>query len=313
MKNKLSFRVGWVFLLLVVAVCRVDKLEKQLAPQYAEFLSQVRYIITNEERKAFLGLPDSDRPQFIEDFWKRRDPDPSTVENEFKIEYFKRLEKAKRLFIGEGRPGWLTDRGRIYILFGPPAQRSTTPMTGDAYGRCQEVWYYGDFPVIFVDTNCNGNFILANLGLEHLQNLNAAQAAAQNTIVSGKMPQTDFDLSLKMNPQAELRVAGLVVIEIPYRSIWFSSEGGKLATTFDLELEIRDSKNELRWEYKNSYNLAMTGEQLKENQNNKYKIEIPFIVDQDVAAIRQGKNKIQVVLKNKTGKEEMRKVAEFSL
>lgn len=313
MKNKLSFRVGWVFLLLVVAVCRVDKLEKQLAPQYAEFLSQVRYIITNEERKAFLGLPDSDRPQFIEDFWKRRDPDPSTVENEFKIEYFKRLEKAKRLFIGEGRPGWLTDRGRIYILFGPPAQRSTTPMTGDAYGRCQEVWYYGDFPVIFVDTNCNGNFILANLGLEHLQNLNAAQAAAQNTIVSEKMPQTDFDLSLKMNPQAELRVAGLVVIEIPYRSIWFSSEGGKLATTFDLELEIRDSKNELRWEYKNSYNLGMTGEQLKENQNNKYKIEIPFIVDQDVAAIRQGKNKIQVVLKNKTGKEEMRKVVEFRL
>jgi len=313
MKNRLGFQVAAVLFLLIAAACRVDKLEQQLGPQDAEFLSQVRYIITNEERKAFLAVPDSDKPQFIEEFWKRRDPDPDTEANEFKIEYFKRVEKANRLFIGEGRPGWLTDRGRIYILFGPPSQRSTTPMTGDAYGRCQEVWYYGDFPVIFVDTNCNGNFILATLNLEHLHDFNAAQAAAQNTIVSEKKPQIDFDLSLQKNAKVESRVEGLAVIEIPVRSIWFSSEGGKLATTFELELEIRDSKNALRWRYKHSYDVAMTTEQLKENQNNKYKIEIPFAVDQDVAAFRQGKNKIQVVLRNTTGKEELRKVAEFSL
>ncbi len=313
MKNNSNFRLGWVFFLLFAAACRVDKLEQQLAPQYAEFLSQIRYIITGQERKDFLSLPDSEKPQFIAEFWKRRDPDPDTEVNEFKIEYFKRLEKANQLFIGEGRPGWLTDRGRIHILFGPPSQRLTTPMTGDAYGRCQEVWYYGNFPVIFVDMNCNGNYILATLNLEHLHDLNMAQAAARNTIFSEKKPQIEFDLNLRKNPQVESRVEGLVEIEIPVRSIWFSSEGGKLTTTFDVELEIRDSQNAVRWQYKNSYNVAMTAEQLKGNQNSKYKIEIPFAVDQDVEAFRQGKNKIQVVLKNKTGKEELRKVAEFSL
>lgn len=313
MKNNSNFRLGWVFFLLFAAACRVDKLEQQLAPQYAEFLSQIRYIITGQERKDFLSLPDSEKPQFIAEFWKRRDPDPDTEVNEFRIEYFKRLEKANQLFIGEGRPGWLTDRGRIHILFGPPSQRLTTPMTGDAYGRCQEVWYYGNFPVIFVDLNCNGNYILATLNLEHLHDLNMAQAAARNTIFSEKKPQIEFDLNLRKNPQVESRVEGLVEIEIPVRSIWFSSEGGKLTTTFDVELEIRDSQNAVRWQYKNSYNVAMTAEQLKANQNSKYKIEIPFAVDQDVEAFRQGKNKIQVVLKNKTGKEELRKVAEFSL
>lgn len=313
MKNNSNFRLGWVFFLLFAAACRVDKLEQQLAPQYAEFLSQIRYIITGQERKDFLSLPDSEKPQFIAEFWKRRDPDPDTEVNEFKIEYFKRLEKANQLFIGEGRPGWLTDRGRIHILFGPPSQRLTTPMIGDAYSRCQEVWYYGNFPVIFVDLNCNGNYILATLNLEHLHDLNMAQAAARNTIFSEKKPQIEFDLNLRKNPQVESRVEGLVEIEIPVRSIWFSSEGGKLTTTFDVELEIRDSQNAVRWQYKNSYNVAMTAEQLKANQNSKYKIEIPFAVDQDVEAFRQGKNKIQVVLKNKTGKEELRKVAEFSL
>lgn len=313
MKNNSNFRLGWVFFLLFAAACRVDKLEQQLAPQYAEFLSQIRYIITGQERKDFLSLPDSEKPQFIAEFWKRRDPDPDTEVNEFKIEYFKRLEKANQLFIGEGRPGWLTDRGRIHILFGPPSQRLTTPMIGDAYSRCQEVWYYGNFPVIFVDMNCNGNYILATLNLEHLHDLNMAQAAARNTIFSEKKPQIEFDLNLRKNPQVESRVEGLVEIEIPVRSIWFSSEGGKLTTTFDVELEIRDSQNAVRWQYKNSYNVAMTAEQLKANQNSKYKIEIPFAVDQDVEAFRQGKNKIQVVLKNKTGKEELRKVAEFSL
>jgi hypothetical protein len=57
----------------------------------------------------------------------------------------------------------------------------------------------------------------------------------------------------------------------------------------------------------------MTPEQLKENQKNKYRIEIPFAVDQDVDAFRQGRNKIQIVLKNRTGLEELRKVAEFRL
>jgi GWxTD domain-containing protein len=313
MKKQLRLSVGWVSLLLIAGACRVSQVEQQLSPQNSEFLSQVRYIITNKEKKDFLALPDSEKGQFIEEFWKRRDPNPATKENEFKIEYFKRIDGANQLFGGEGRPGWLTDRGKIYILFGPPASRSTTPLTGDAGGRCQEVWYYGAFPVIFVDMNCDGHFILGTLDLAHLHNLNMAQEIAQNPIVSEKGPRIDFDFSLRKNTKVESRVEGLVEIEIPVRTIWFSSEGGKFATTFDVELEIRDSDNAVRWQYKNSYNVAMTPEQLKENQKNSYRIEIPFAVDQDVEAFREGRNKIQIVLKNRTGQEELRKVADFKL
>lgn len=105
--------------------CRLYKLEKKLDPVNAEFLSKVRYIITGKERKIFLELPDSEKERFREEFWKRRDPDLSTEENEFKMEYFNRKEKANEAFVSEGKPGWLTDRGRIYILFGPPMERIT--------------------------------------------------------------------------------------------------------------------------------------------------------------------------------------------
>lgn len=313
MKKSLRFGIGGVVLLVVAAACRVNTAEQQLSPENSEFLSQVRYIITPEEKNDFLALPDSAKPQFIAAFWKRRDPDSSTVENEFKVEYFKRIEKANQLFGGEGRPGWLTDRGRIYILFGPPSSRTATPMTGDSYGRCQEVWYYGDFPVIFRDTNCNGNFVLATLNLEHLHDLNAAQAVAQNPISREEKPQIDFDFSLRKNTQVESRVECLLEIKIPVRSIWFSSEGGQFTTTFDVEIEVRDNKKAIRWQYKNSYPVAMTEEQLKKSQEGNYKIDIPFTIDQDVETFRQGKNEIKIVLKNKTGKEELRKTAEFTL
>ncbi len=81
-------------------------------------------------------MPPSERKNFREEFWKRRDLDPSTEENEFKMEYFNRIEKANDLFISEGRPGWLTDRGSIYILLGPPMNRLTYPMGIDGYSRC---------------------------------------------------------------------------------------------------------------------------------------------------------------------------------
>lgn len=65
----------------------------------AEFLSKVRYIINKKERKIFLELPDSEKERFKDEFWERRDPDPETEENEFKMEYFNRIEKANDLFM----------------------------------------------------------------------------------------------------------------------------------------------------------------------------------------------------------------------
>jgi GWxTD domain-containing protein len=94
-----------------------------------DFYEKVEYIITKEEAKIFLELPPASRPRFIEEFWLRRDPTPGTELNEFKEAYYRRIEEANHLFRG-ARPGWRQDRGRFYILFGPPDERRTNPMGG---------------------------------------------------------------------------------------------------------------------------------------------------------------------------------------
>jgi GWxTD domain-containing protein len=90
---------------------------------YTKWLEEdVAYIITNEERRTFLGLEtDNERANFIEQFWKRRDPTPETPENEFKDEHYRRIAWANLRFpTAQGKAGWKTDRGRIYIVYGPP-------------------------------------------------------------------------------------------------------------------------------------------------------------------------------------------------
>src|SRR6202790_2873105 len=111
------------------------KLEKELATPYKKWLEEeVPYIISDEERSAFLQLQtNEEREQFIEAFWQRRDPTPDTVENEFKEEHYRRIAYANERF-ASGIPGWRTDRGRIYIIWGKPDEIESHP-TGGNYER----------------------------------------------------------------------------------------------------------------------------------------------------------------------------------
>jgi GWxTD domain-containing protein len=94
----------------------------------------VAWIITDEERSAFKQLSnDEERENFIESFWQRRDPTPDTAENEFKDEHYRRIAYANEHFPA-GIPGWKTDRGRIYIVFGPPDEIESHP-SGGTYER----------------------------------------------------------------------------------------------------------------------------------------------------------------------------------
>src|SRR5713101_7765517 len=114
------------------------KLFKELATPYKKWLDEdVKYIITDEERKAFLQLAtNEEREQFIEQFWLRRDPTPDTVENEFKEEHYRRIAYANERF-ASGIPGWKTDRGRIYIIWGPADEIESHP-SGGSYDRPPE-------------------------------------------------------------------------------------------------------------------------------------------------------------------------------
>jgi GWxTD domain-containing protein len=107
----------------------------ELKKVYKDWLNEdVAYIITDEERKQFKKLvTDEEREQFIEAFWRRRDPDPDTDENEYKEQYYERVAYANEHY-ASGIPGWKTDRGRIYIMFGKPDETESHP-SGGSYQR----------------------------------------------------------------------------------------------------------------------------------------------------------------------------------
>lgn len=113
-------------------------LRQELGKSYKKWLDEdVRWIITDEERQAFLRLSnDEERDNFIENFWARRDPTPDTPENEYKEEIYRRIAYANEHF-ASGVPGWKTDRGRIYIMYGKPDEIDSHP-SGGYYERPTE-------------------------------------------------------------------------------------------------------------------------------------------------------------------------------
>jgi GWxTD domain-containing protein len=152
-------------------------LRKELATPYRKWLNEdVAYIITDEERSAFMRLQtDEEREQFIENFWLRRDPSPDTIENEYKEEHYRRIAYANEHF-PSGIPGWKTDRGRIYITYGPPDEIDDHS-SGGSYDRPPQEgggttatfpfqqWRYryiegvgNDIIIEFVDPSMSGEF-----------------------------------------------------------------------------------------------------------------------------------------------------------
>ena len=112
--------------------------KKEVSKVYRKWLDEdVVYIISDEERAAFKQLSnDEERDNFIEAFWARRDPTPDTAENEFKEEHYARIAYANEHFAA-GIPGWKSDRGRIYIMYGKPDEIDSHP-SGGTYERPME-------------------------------------------------------------------------------------------------------------------------------------------------------------------------------
>jgi len=128
---------------LVLPAQSDDKREERIRQEesvdyYDKWLNEdVKYIISDEERSVFNALTTpEEKEQFIEQFWFRRDPDPRTAENEFKTEHYRRIAYANEHFTS-GDPGWMTDRGKVYITWGPPANIVSRP-TGGFYVRTIE-------------------------------------------------------------------------------------------------------------------------------------------------------------------------------
>ena len=156
---------------------RLKNTRAELKGEYKKWLDEdVRWIITDEEERAFKNLAnDEERDQFIEQFWLRRNPNPDSPENEFRDEHYARIAYANEHFAA-GKPGWMTDRGHIYIAYGKPDSIDSHP-SGGSYDRPMEegggntstfpfeTWHYrylqgvGDnIDIEFVDTCMCGDY-----------------------------------------------------------------------------------------------------------------------------------------------------------
>ena len=156
------------------------KVKPELKEAYKKWRNtDAAYIITKEEKRAFDALTtDEERENFIENFWRRRDPNPDTEENEYREEYYERIAYANQHYTS-GIPGWKTDRGRIYIAWGKPDSVESHP-SGGSYDRPSyegggstttypfEVWFYrhldgvGDgVEIEFVDPTGTGEYRIA--------------------------------------------------------------------------------------------------------------------------------------------------------
>ncbi len=189
-------------------------IEETVNSVYKRWLDEdVRWIITDEERKTFKTLKtDDEREQFIEQFWLRRDPDPDTDSNEYREEYYQRIAYANEKFTS-GIPGWKTDRGRIYIMFGKADQVESHP-SGGSYDRPTwegggttstypfEIWWYryvegvgSDVEIEFVDPSGSGEYRIARNANEKdalLYTPNAGLTLAEQLGLSSKADRIAF-------------------------------------------------------------------------------------------------------------------------
>ncbi|HSR52849.1 MAG TPA: GWxTD domain-containing protein [Acidobacteriota bacterium] len=164
----------------VAAQSNEQKRQEESTDYYKKWLDQdVRYIITEAEKEIFEKLATAEeKEQFIEQFWLRRDPDPRTPTNEYKEEHYRRIAYANDHY-KSGFAGWKTDRGRIYIIHGPPDEIERNPSGGGYERRFSEGggatatypferWWYRNLPGLgsdieleFVDKSWTGEYKLA--------------------------------------------------------------------------------------------------------------------------------------------------------
>lgn len=301
MKKSNQYLITFILVSFFLSSCSLFTPKKHLSPDHQEFLSKVRYIITHKEKKIFLNLAPSERDEFIEEFWEKRDPDPETEENEFKKKYFERIEEANHLFAEGATAGWLEDRGRIYILLGPPEHRDAYPRGYTFYGPPMEIWYYGVYPILFTDEFYSGDY---ELEPRSAQNLALLLKAQQDLKPDVEMDRVSFDFTLKMEKLSPHRIK--IKVQVPYENISFKEAGPKLHTTLSLHLKIFTQAQEKVWNFQKEYPLSLTPEELKESRGKDYVIPLQ-------KELSPGKFRVTVSLKNETDSQKIEKSKNFRI
>jgi len=165
---------------------------------------EIRYVATDKELGEFVELKPGERAKWVQDFWKRRDPTPDTPINEYKLEHYKRLRYAQKKFQWGRKPGWKTDRGKVFIKYGSPNDVELKPMgdvalMGGWYSKPFEKWSYDYIPYVgtdiqflFVDLHMTGDYELAG-SIKDTSNTPDEKVQASRSDLSSQQQTSAFE------------------------------------------------------------------------------------------------------------------------
>lgn len=296
------------FLILGVTGCGGGK-KVALDPESQDFYTYAYLIMTSVEKDIFRHLPDKEaRAEFIEDFWAKRDPDPDTEENEFKQEFFRRIEYANQRF-KEGPPGWKTERGRIYIYLGPPDKfeeifnhYEVVAMTGERVRGSVIIWIYYRYNlgIKFMDVKGNGKFTMDPMyGLAGSLTDAIEMAKLGVGYDSGSMSPKYLDFDLKYDVEKKE-----VVIHFPVKGINFLEEEGLLKADFEFEFHVNEKDGPWRDKFKESRSVAKPEEELLEME------KIVFVFSYD---LEPGKYYFDVIIRGGESIDKTRKIFDIKI
>ena len=273
----------------------------KLDPVSKDFYDTARLIMTKQESKIFKHLPDKEsREEFIDEFWVKRDPDKDTEENEFKEEFFSRIEYANTHFF-EGPPGWKTDRGRMYIYFGPPDRMDQNPMSNiqNLRGWILWVYYRYGFAVYFFDRRGDGQYNIeptpAALGGGLVGDFTYAMEMAR----LGFIPQQDSMIDQFVNFDLDYdKQDEKFVVSIPIEALVFEEKESLLKLDLEFEIFIYEDETGTKDKILHSEHFEATEENIlgrdevifsipKELAPGKYFVDVIVTVKPDVGKVRK--------------------------
>jgi len=206
-----------------------------LDPESRDFYETARLVMTEAEKDIFSHLPDAEsRREFIKDFWAKRDPEPDTENNEFKEEFEKRLDYANKHF-REGKRGWNTDRGRIYVYLGSPEKTEEffPQPTADLRGSViYWIYYRYDLGIEFMDEKGVGAFTITQISGDLFGAMEAAKLGAIYRGDGGDSKKfVNFDLVYEKKKRQ-------FVLSLPIKRLSFRDEGGLIKAEFEFEFYV---------------------------------------------------------------------------
>ncbi len=298
-KNRSILLAVWTVGLIFLSGSLLES--AKLDPESETFYQKTHFLLTKDERKIFKNLVSAEaRQQFIQYFWEIRDPDPFTEVNEFKEEIESRYEYVSNHLNEGGRPGWKSDRGRIYMLLGPPSQIDLNPYTPDPrlQGRLID-WYYDFYDLgsdmvtsggvgiflRFVDDEAIGVYKLDPLRVS-LRALEVMEEMKYNYIARGPgRKYADHKLTFDFEYRAADKT---ILVSVDPRQLEYEEDGEKIVTRLNVDLIVFDKSAKGFKKHSLSKTLELQKEDLLERKS-PLKIEIPV-------KLKKGKVLVDVIL-----------------